>query len=69
MSTSHEQKRLPVAIISGFLGAGKTTVIERILNNPGKLRIAGAGGAAAIGGQIVARLGIDPVRSYAWSRS
>jgi G3E family GTPase len=40
VSTSHEQKRLPVAIISGFLGAGKTTVIERILNNPGNLRIA-----------------------------
>jgi G3E family GTPase len=31
---------VPVAIISGFLGAGKTTVIERIVNNPGKLRVA-----------------------------
>jgi G3E family GTPase len=40
VSTSHERKRLPVAIISGFLGAGKSTLIERILNNPGKLRIA-----------------------------
>lgn len=40
MSTSDERKRLPVAIISGFLGAGKTTVIERILNNRDKRRIA-----------------------------
>jgi len=40
VSTSHERKRVPVAIICGFLGAGKTTVIERILNNPGTRRIA-----------------------------
>lgn len=32
--------RLPVAVISGFLGAGKTTLIERILNNPHGRRIA-----------------------------
>jgi G3E family GTPase len=29
-----------VAVISGFLGAGKTTLIERILNNPQGRRMA-----------------------------
>lgn len=28
-----EDKRLPVTIITGFLGSGKTTLIKRILNN------------------------------------
>jgi len=32
--------RVPVAVISGFLGAGKTTLIQRILNNPQGRRIA-----------------------------
>lgn len=36
----HDERRIPVAIISGFLGAGKTTLIDRILNNPGNRRIA-----------------------------
>ncbi len=26
-------KRLPVTVLSGFLGAGKTTVLSHILNN------------------------------------
>ena len=26
-------KRLPVTVLSGFLGAGKTTVLNHILNN------------------------------------
>ena len=29
---THQQK-LPVTVISGFLGAGKTTVLSHILNN------------------------------------
>lgn len=31
--------RVPVAIVSGFLGAGKTTLIDRLLNNRGDLRV------------------------------
>jgi G3E family GTPase len=41
--TSHvgsRRRRLPVAFVSGFLGAGKSTLIERILNNAQGLRIA-----------------------------
>ncbi len=41
--TSHigsRGRRLPVAFISGFLGAGKSTLIERVLNNAQGLRIA-----------------------------
>ena len=28
-----EQTKLPVTVLSGFLGAGKTTVLSHILNN------------------------------------
>jgi G3E family GTPase len=28
-----QQKKLPVTVLSGFLGAGKTTVLSHILNN------------------------------------
>jgi G3E family GTPase len=40
--TSHvgSGRRLPVAFISGFLGAGKTTLVERILNNTQGRRVA-----------------------------
>ena len=40
--TSHvgSGRRLPVAFISGFLGAGKSTLVERILNNARGRRIA-----------------------------
>lgn len=39
-SSSTTRERIPVAVISGFLGAGKTTLIERILNNPQGRRMA-----------------------------
>ncbi|ARU28304.1 zinc metallochaperone GTPase ZigA [Cellvibrio sp. PSBB006] len=34
------QKSLPVTLLSGFLGAGKTTVLNHILNNRADLRVA-----------------------------
>ena len=37
MGTSH--KKLPVTELSGFLGAGKTTVLNHILNNRDGLRV------------------------------
>ena len=33
-------KPLPVTVLSGFLGAGKTTVLKHLLANSGGLRIA-----------------------------
>lgn len=30
---SNEMTKLPVTVLSGFLGAGKTTVLSNILNN------------------------------------
>lgn len=33
-------KQLPVTVLSGFLGAGKTTVLNHILNNRSGQRVA-----------------------------
>lgn len=35
-----QQQRLPVTLLSGFLGAGKTTLVKHLLRNAGGLRIA-----------------------------
>ena len=34
------KKKLPVTVLSGFLGAGKTTVLSHILNNRQSKKIA-----------------------------
>ena len=37
---SETPKKLPVTVLSGFLGAGKTTVLNHVLNNRAGLRVA-----------------------------
>ncbi|MCF6199670.1 MAG: cobalamin biosynthesis protein CobW [Hyphomicrobiaceae bacterium] len=37
---SNSLRRVPTTIITGFLGAGKTTIIRNLLENPGKRRLA-----------------------------
>ena len=34
------QKKLPVTVLSGFLGAGKTTILSHILNNRESKKVA-----------------------------
>ncbi|MFT6993088.1 MAG: G3E family GTPase, partial [Paraglaciecola sp.] len=38
--TSKDDSRLPVTLLSGYLGAGKTTVLNAILNNRQDIRVA-----------------------------
>ena len=35
-----QNQRLPVTVLSGFLGAGKTTILNHVLNNRAGLRVA-----------------------------
>jgi Ni2+-binding GTPase involved in maturation of urease and hydrogenase len=35
-----KQKRLPVTVLSGFLGAGKTSLLNHVLNNRMGLKVA-----------------------------
>jgi G3E family GTPase len=36
----HDERRLPVALITGFLGSGKTTLVNHILTNQKGLKVA-----------------------------
>ncbi|MGH7047386.1 MAG: CobW family GTP-binding protein [Stellaceae bacterium] len=52
------ETRLPVAIVTGFLGSGKTTLVNHILAQPHALRIAvmvNEIGDIAIDGELIAR--------------
>jgi G3E family GTPase len=57
-----EKSRVPFTILTGFLGAGKTTVLNRMLANPGGRRIAvlvNELGRVAIDGSLIVSRGGD----------
>ena len=39
-NSTHDEATLPVTVLSGFLGAGKTTILNHVLNNRSGLRVA-----------------------------
>ena len=59
-----EGRRLPMAVITGYLGAGKTTLVNRLLAAPGDRRIAvlvNDFGAISIDAELIARAGGDTI--------
>ena len=40
METNLSQTRIPVTVLSGYLGAGKTTILNHVLNNRSGFRVA-----------------------------
>ena len=61
MSTS-DFSRIPVTIVTGFLGAGKTTVIRNLLENAGGRRLAliiNEFGDVGVDGDILRSCGVD----------
>jgi hypothetical protein len=64
--------RVPCTVVTGFLGAGKTTLIRNILENAGGKRLAlivNEFGDVGVDGEILRGCGIDPARrktSWNW---
>ena len=62
MSATRETGKVPVTIVTGFLGAGKTTLIRNVLENAGGRRLAlviNEFGDVGVDGEILRSCGID----------
>ncbi|MBB4196874.1 cobalamin biosynthesis protein CobW [Rhodoblastus sphagnicola] len=58
-------QKIPVTIITGFLGAGKTTLIRNLIENAGKRRIAlviNEFGDIGVDGEVLKSCGVDSCR-------
>lgn len=61
-STSSADQRIPITLLTGFLGSGKTTLVNRILSNPNSDKIAvivNEFGEIGIDGDLISRASDD----------
>lgn len=68
----HSNETLPVLLLTGYLGSGKTTLVNRILSNKKGIKFAvivNDLGEVNIDASLIEKGGVVGKRMTAWSRS